>query len=206
MELSGVEAIQARISEIQRRFGIEGPVPGTAVGFQRALNAELKKNDAAAPQQTVGTVKASTAAKADADAARTTSAGAAVDLSGASNETTRFIREAAAKYGLDSRLVAAVAEAESSGNQSEISDAGAVGVMQLMPDTAAALGVNPYDEKQNIEGGAHYLKQMLDTFGGDMKKAIAAYNAGPQAVKDYDGVPPYAETQNYVNKVLDLYQ
>ena len=61
-------------------------------------------------------------------------------------------------------------------------------------------------EKQNIEGGAHYLKQMLDTFGGDMKKAIAAYNAGPQAVKDYDGVPPYAETQNYVNKVLDLYQ
>ena len=78
--------------------------------------------------------------------------------------------------------------------------------MQLMPDTAAALGVNPYDEKQNIEGGTHYLKQMLDTFGGDMKKAIAAYNAGPQAVKDYDGVPPYAETQNYVNKVLDLYQ
>ena len=204
MELSGVEAIQARISEIQRRFGIEGPVPGTAVGFQRALNAELKKNDAAAPQQTVGTAKTTT--KAETDAARTTSAGAAVELSGATNETTRFIREAAAKYGLDSRLVAAVAEAESSGNQSEVSDAGAVGVMQLMPDTAAALGVNPYDEKQNIEGGTHYLKQMLDTFGGDMKKAIAAYNAGPQAVKDYDGVPPYAETQNYVNKVLDLYQ
>ena len=203
MELSGVEAIQARISEIQRRFGIEGPVPGTAVGFQQALNAELKKNDAAAPQQTVGTAKTT---KAETDAARTTSAGAAVELSGASNETTRFIREAAAKYGLDSRLVAAVAEAESSGNQSEVSDAGAVGVMQLMPDTAAALGVNPYDEKQNIEGGAHYLKQMLDTFGGDMKKAIAAYNAGPQAVKDYDEVPPYAETQNYVNKVLDLYQ
>ena len=204
MELSGVEAIQARISEIQRRFGIEGPVPGTAVGFQQALNAELKKNDAAAPQQTVGTAKTTT--KAETDAARTTSAGKAVELSGATNETTRFIREAAAKYGLDSRLVAAVAEAESSGNQSEVSDAGAVGVMQLMPDTAAALGVNPYDEKQNIEGGAHYLKQMLDTFGGDMKKAIAAYNAGPQAVKDYGGVPPYAETQNYVNKVLDLYQ
>ena len=201
MELSGVEAIQARISEIQRRFGIEGPVPGTAVGFQRALDAELKKNDGATSPQTAGT---GTTTKAD--AAKMTPAEASTQLSSASNETTRFIQEAAAKYGLDSRLVAAVAEAESSGNQSEVSDVGAVGVMQLMPDTAAALGVNPYDEQQNIEGGAHYLKQMLDTFGGDMKKAIAAYNAGPQAVKDYGGVPPYAETQNYVNKVLDLYR
>ena len=201
MELSGVEAIQARISEIQRRFGIEGPVPGAAVGFRQTLNAEMKKNDSAAPPQTVA---AGTAAKAD--GARAAVANASAGLSSASNETTRFIEEAAVKYGLDSRLVAAVAEAESSGNQSEVSEAGAVGVMQLMPDTAAALGVNPYDEKQNIEGGAHYLKQMLDTFGGDMKKAIAAYNAGPQAVKDYGGVPPYAETQNYVNKVLDLYQ
>jgi len=78
--------------------------------------------------------------------------------------------------------------------------------MKSLPDTAAALGVNPYDEKQNIEGGAHYLKQMLDTFGGDMKKAIAAYNAGPNAVKAYGGVPPYAETQDYVNRVLDIYR
>ena len=194
MELSGVEAIQARISEIQRRFGIEGPVPGAMPDFQRTLTAELKKNPAAAAVQ-----------PAAADAVQ--AAGSEpVALSAASGETARFIREAAAKYGLDSRLVAAVAEAESSGNQNEVSETGAVGVMQLMPDTAMALGVNPFDEKQNIEGGAHYLKQMLDTFGGDMKKAIAAYNAGPQAVKDHNGVPPYAETQNYVNKVLDLYQ
>ena len=202
MELSSVDAIQARISEIQRRFGIEGSVPGMASNFQRTLTAELKtKADASSVAQTnvVGQT-------AKTNAAQRVSAGAPAELSGASDETARFIREAAAKYGLDSRLVAAVAEAESNGKQSEISDAGAVGVMQLMPDTAAALGVNPYDEKQNIEGGAHYLKQMLDAFGGDTKKAIAAYNAGPQAVKDYDGVPPYAETQNYVNKVLDLYQ
>ena len=199
MELSGVEAIQARISEIQRRFGIEGSVPGAMPDFQRTLTAELKKNPAAAAVQ-----------PAAADAVQTEGVQAAgsepVALSAASGETARFIREAAAKYGLDSRLVAAVAEAESSGNQNEVSETGAVGVMQLMPDTATALGVNPFDEKQNIEGGAHYLKQMLDTFGGDMKKAIAAYNAGPQAVKDHNGVPPYAETQNYVNKVLDLYQ
>ena len=77
--------------------------------------------------------------------------------------------------------------------------------MQLMPDTAASLGVNPYDKKQNIEGGAKYLREMLDSFDGDICKAVAAYNAGPQAVRDYGGVPPYRETQNYVNKVLDLY-
>ncbi len=197
MEIFGVEAIQVRISEIQRRFGIEGSVPGMMPNFQHALTAELKKNDAALEAKTAADdVKASVLAQRNESA----------QFDDASGETARFIREAAVKYGLDSRLVAAVAEAESNGNQRVVSEAGAVGVMQLMPDTAAALGVNPYDEKQNIEGGAHYLKQMLDTFGGDVKKAVAAYNAGPQAVNDYKGVPPYAETQNYVNKVLDLYQ
>ena len=78
--------------------------------------------------------------------------------------------------------------------------------MQLMRETAAGLGVNPYDKQQNIEGGVKYIRQMMDTFGGDVQKAIAAYNAGPQAVKDYNGVPPYRETQNYVNKVLDIYR
>lgn len=75
-----------------------------------------------------------------------------------------------------------------------------------MPDTAASLGVNPYDEKQNVGGGAKYLREMLDAFGGDVKKAVAAYNAGPAAVKAYGGVPPYRETQDYVSKVLDLYR
>ena len=104
------------------------------------------------------------------------------------------------------KLVSAVAEVESGGNQGAQSPAGAIGVMQLMPDTAASLGVNPYDKQQNIEGGAKYLRQMLDNFGGDVKKAVAAYNAGPNAVKKYGGVPPYPETQDYVDKVLDLYR
>jgi soluble lytic murein transglycosylase-like protein len=99
-----------------------------------------------------------------------------------------------------------VAEVESNGDQDAVSSVGAIGVMQLMPDTAASLGVDPYNKQQNIEGGAKYLRQMLDTFGGDLKKAVAAYNAGPGAVKDYGGVPPYKETQNYVSKVLDIYR
>ena len=68
------------------------------------------------------------------------------------------------------------------------------------------MGVNPYDAAQNINGGAQYLKQMLDTFDGDIRKAVAAYNAGPEAVKEYGGVPPYSETQQYVSSVLDLYR
>ena len=120
--------------------------------------------------------------------------------------TEDLIEAAAAKYDVDSRLVRAVAIAESNMNQDDISDAGAIGVMQLMPETAASLGVNPYDEQQNIEGGARYLRQMLDTFGGNVRNAVAAYNAGPGAVQRYGGIPPYSETQNYVGRVMDLYR
>lgn len=128
------------------------------------------------------------------------------DLPVSNHSIDDLIRRAAEKYGIDPRLVAAIAETESNGNQHAISPVGAIGVMQLMPGTAAALGVNPYDKAQNIEGGAKYLSQMLDTFGGDVRRAVAAYNAGPGAVQKYGGIPPYAETQNYVRKVIDLYQ
>ena len=120
--------------------------------------------------------------------------------------TEDMIQAAAEKYDVDPRLVKAVAIAESNMNQADISDAGAIGVMQLMPETAQGLGIDPYDEQQNIEGGAKYLKQMLDTFGGNVKKAVAAYNAGPGAVQKYGGIPPYGETQHYVGRVMDLYQ
>jgi soluble lytic murein transglycosylase-like protein len=128
------------------------------------------------------------------------------DMPLADQNLSTLIEAAARKYKVDPKLVAAVAEVESNGNQDAVSSVGAIGVMQLMPDTAASLGVDPYNKQQNIEGGAKYLRQMLDTFGGDTKKAVAAYNAGPGAVKDYGGVPPYKETQNYVNKVLDIYR
>lgn len=123
------------------------------------------------------------------------------------NDFSDLIRQAAHKYGVDAKLVDAVAKTESNYSPTAVSEVGAVGIMQLMPDTASSLGVNNiYDPKENIEGGVKYIKQLLNTFDGDVKKAVAAYNAGAQAVKNYNGVPPYTETQNYVSKVLDLYR
>lgn len=115
-----------------------------------------------------------------------------------------MIMQTASEYGVDPKLARAIAIAESDMNQDEISPVGAVGVMQLMPETAESLGVDPYDTSENIVGGVKYIRQMLDTFEGDVPLAVAAYNAGPNAVKRYGGIPPYAETQNYVGRVLDL--
>ena len=120
------------------------------------------------------------------------------------SDTESLIKTAAQNAGIDPALVRAVAIAESDMNQNEISPVGAIGVMQLMPETAAALGVNPYDERQNIQGGANYLRQMLDKFNGNVPHALAAYNAGPGAVQKYGGVPPYKETQNYVGRIMDI--
>ena len=96
---------------------------------------------------------------------------------------------------------------ESGGNASATSGAGAAGLMQLMPATAQALGVtNPYDPAQNVRGGATYLRQLLDRFGGEVPTAVAAYNAGPGAVERFGGIPPYTETQTYVARVMDAYR
>lgn len=124
-----------------------------------------------------------------------------------SSDIVKMIQISAQKYGVDPKLATAVAQVESNYSPQVVSSAGAVGVMQLMPDTAKGLGVrNIYDPRENIDGGVAYLKQLLTTFNGDVTKAVAAYNAGAQAVKSYNGVPPYPETRNYVAKVLKAYQ
>ncbi len=121
---------------------------------------------------------------------------------GAATQYDAQITVAATKYGIDPALLKGLIRQESNFNASAQSGAGAQGLTQLMPGTASSLGVDPSDPAQAIEGGAKYLKQQLDRFGGDPSKALAAYNAGPGAVAKYGGVPPYAETQNYVQKVL----
>ena len=115
----------------------------------------------------------------------------------------RTVKKAAAKYNLPPQLITAVIRAESNFEVGAVSSAGAQGLMQLMPATAEELGVkNPFDIEQNIEGGTKYLRKMLDRFGGSVRKALAAYNAGPGTVMKYNGRVPYPETRQYVKRVL----
>jgi len=116
------------------------------------------------------------------------------------------VNQAAGETGLDPQLLRAVIACESGGDAEALSSKGAMGLMQLMPDTARSVGVvRPFDPQENVRGGAEYLKRMLDRYQGNLTLSLAAYNAGPGAVDRYGGVPPFAETRSYVHRVLEKY-
>jgi len=128
------------------------------------------------------------------------------NLTSGKAELDAIFVEAGRIYNINPNLLKAVASVESSFRVNVVSKVGAQGIMQLMPPTAKYLGVtNPFDPRQNIMGGAKYLREQLDRFDQDVSLALAAYNAGWPAVKKHGGIPPFQETQNYVPKVLNLF-
>lgn len=124
---------------------------------------------------------------------------------GQSLQLARQLLENASRWHVDTNVLAAIVTVESAWHTGAVSHVGAIGLGQLMPGTAAVLGVDPHDPGQNLEGAAHYLSGLLQLFGANPRRyelAFAAYNAGPKAVQQYGGIPPYSETQRYVLKVL----
>ena len=184
-------SLDVALARIQEIHGLLGLRQASAVG---------QTGGAAAPQatSTAGATPFQTMlADAAAMPAGATGAGALGDV-----PYGDLIDAAARRHGLDPALLAGLIRQESNFDPTAGSPAGAQGLTQLMPATAAALGVSDvHDPAQAIEGGAKYLAQQLKSFGGDVTLALAAYNAGPGAVQRYGGVPPYAETRAYVQKV-----
>ncbi len=174
-------SVMGRIQELERLVAPPAPVPAPAAASPPGFAAQL------AAAQGPGAPAPATAGAA--------AAGGPTAYDG-------LIADAAARHGVDPALLKGLIKQESGFDPNAGSRAGARGLCQLMPGTAAGLGVSdPTDPAQAIEGGAKYLRQQLDAFGGDVSLALAAYNAGPGAVRRHGGVPPYAETQAYVRQV-----
>ena len=183
IEISGLDIAIRRMQAIEKQFANLTDAANSSSSFQNILDAKLNKVDENSQSKVFKNDKASKV------------------------EIDNLIEKYSNKNGLDKDFVKALVKQESGFNPNATSKCGAMGLMQLMPSTAQGLGVsNAYDVEQNIAGGTRYLKSMIERFNGDEKLALAAYNAGPNAVKKYGGIPPYQETQNYVKNVLSIYE
>ncbi|MGI6084282.1 MAG: lytic transglycosylase domain-containing protein [Acetivibrionales bacterium] len=211
--------MKQKIAEIQGRLPIKMNIPsGSSAGFAEELNK------AAASYESASTTANSAAPVIDMEPLTTDGKKTKYPLVSGSYESVyprlsqtqikeimpridAAINTYSKQFGLDPKLVRAVIKEESGFQPFALSTSGAMGLMQLMPGTAEGLGVtDAYNIEQNILGGTQYLYYQLKAFDGDLELALAAYNAGPNAVKKHGGIPPYTQTQNYVKKVLKSYE
>ncbi len=183
---TGLDLTLQRINAIERQFQmLAGEPPKVDNNFQKILDSSIKDKDGKVSNPLNRHLVGKDVSK---------------------EEINDLIETYSQKNGLDADFVKAVVKQESGFNEKATSRCGAMGLMQLMPGTAKSLGVkNAYDAEENVAGGTKMLANLLKTYGGDKKLALAAYNAGGGAVKKYGGIPPYQETQNYVKNVLSIY-
>ena len=199
----------ARISYIENSFatlnkvaGVDSDVQSIESDFKKLLEEKIEKpteNKEITPQAPVSE-------EIKADKKDAVDLKSKIDLKAQRADIDEIISAVSEKYNIDSDFIKAIIKQESGFNTRATSKKGAMGLMQLMPKTAESLGIlDAYNPSDNIEGGVKYLKGLLDRFDNNQELALAAYNAGPNAVKKYGGVPPYKETQNYVKAIMDTY-
>jgi soluble lytic murein transglycosylase-like protein len=208
-ELTALQRVQQLQQMIEASRGVSSSslsaggatASATTAAYPQSTNADF----ASALQQatTADAAAASGAATVPGSAGLSYGAVQASSAGGEAGDYEGLIEQAAARNGVDPAVLHGLIEQESGFNASATSSAGATGLTQLMPGTASSLGVaDPLNPAESIEGGARYLGELMSQFGGNTEDALAAYNAGPGAVQQYGGIPPYAETQSYVSKVL----
>lgn len=182
----GMARVQARIEEIRKRIDLlDEETPGGR--FEAVLERTLGIDSESGPQE------------------ETPAPGLGRNADERLGALQSLIKAAAERYGVEENLVRAVVRMESGGNPGAVSEAGAMGLMQLMPSTAKGLGVNdPFDPVQNLDGGVRYLRQLLDRYGGNEALALAAYHSGPSRVDRYGGIPPFPVVSRYVKAVQAL--